>query len=326
MKYLALALSAALLWMAASCGKLENEENERREQAEKRERAEKTERAEAKPDENLVKLGEEAIASSDLRTVEVRADSGLVTARFPGRIEFNQNATAVVQAQLEGRLQEWLINVGDRVKKGQALARVESPQNLSTPILLKAPLDGEIIERNAALGDWVKPGDKLAVITELGKVWAVARVREDMVGKILTDEPATIRVLSFPGDTFTGKLLRVAASVDPQTRTVDFLFAVSNLERKLRAGMFAQVSLATDRVQDKLLVPDEAVQTVRGRSVVFIEQQRGQYRIAPVRLGPKLGGSYVVLDGLSSRLRVVTTGSFVLKSETLRSEFAGEQD
>lgn len=319
-------LIAALLWTAAGCGKPGNEKAERPQQVEKDKLPDKTKGAEGKAAENEVKLSEEAIVSSHLKTVELRADSGVVTMPFPGNIEFNQNATAVVQPPMEGRLQEWLVNIGDRIKKDDVLARIESPQNLGTPILLKTPLNGEVIERNAAQGDWAKPGDKLVVVTELQTMWAVARVREDMVGKILTDEPATIRALSFPGETFAGKLLRVAASVEPETRTVEFVFAVPNPDRKLRGGMFAQISLATDRVQNKLLVPDEAVQTVRGRSVVFVEEQRGQYRIAPVRLGNKLGESYEVLDGLSNNVHVVTSGSFTLKSEALRSEFSGEQD
>lgn len=324
MKYLTLTLMAAVLCVAAGCEKPGNEQNERREQAEKHEKAEsdKTGRA-----EDMVRLDEEAIASSKVQTVEVRAGSGLVTTRFPGNIEFNPNATAVVQPPMEGRLLEWLVNVGDRVKKDDVLARVDNPQNLGSPILLKAPLDGEIIERHSLVGDWVKPGDKLAVITELGTMWAIAHVREDMVGKILTDEPATVRVLSFSGETFPGKLLRVASSVDPETRTVEFVFAVTNAERKLRAGMFAQISLATDRVKDKLLVPDEAVQTVKGRSVVFVEQkERGEYRITPVKLGDTLGESHEVLGGLSNSARVVTSGSFILKSEALRGEFSGDQD
>lgn len=322
MKWITLSLMAALLVTAAGCSKDKNED-ERLEGAEKKEASASPE---AKTDASLIKLDDDAVASSNIRTIEIHAGSGLVTMRFPGNIEFNANATAVVQPPIESRLQQWVVNTGDHVKKDDALARLESPQNLGTAILLKAPLDGEVIERNANTGDWTKPGDKLLVVTDPNTMWAVARVSENMVGKILTNEAAAIHALSYPNETFTGNLLRVAASVDTETRTVEFVFAVPNSERKLRAGMFVEFSLATDRVDDKLLVPDEAVQTVKGRSVVFVEQKPGEYRMTPVQLGHKLGESYEVLDDLTNATRIVTSGSFVLKSEALRSEFSGDQD
>ena len=170
--------SALLLATTTGCGKPENEENERREAKERGEPTARVERSEARATEGLVILSEAAIVASQLETIDVRAGSALVTTRFPGNIAFNQNATAVVQPLLEGRLRQWQVNIGQHVRKEDVLALVENPQNLDAPTALKAPLDGEIIERNAALGDWVKPGDRLAVITDLGTMWAVARVRE----------------------------------------------------------------------------------------------------------------------------------------------------
>ena len=171
-------------------------------------------RKEAGPGANdsLLVLTPEAMAATDIQTAEVRTGSGWVMARVPGRVEFDPNATAVVQTPLEGRLAEWRVDVGAAIAKGGALGQVESPQNLGTPIVLKAPLGGELIERNATLGDWVRPGDKLALISNSTTVRVVAEVREDLVGRIRSDAPPAIRVLSFPEDTFTGKLLRMLDS------------------------------------------------------------------------------------------------------------------
>ncbi len=287
---------------------------------------EAAERPHAGADRDTVTISPEAIAVNGIWVVDVTSGVAWVTTRFPGRVEFNQNATAVAQTPLEGRLQAWRVNIGDPVTRGDEIARVENPQNLGTPIVLRAPLGGEVIERNGALGDWVKPGDKLAVITNLATMWVTADVREGMVGKIRTEAPPAIRVLSFPSENFTGRLLRVASSVEPETRTIEFLFEAPNPQRKLRAGMFASVSLATDRIEDGVLVPDDAVQTIDGRSVVFVEQEPGTYRMTEVRLGRKAGEMYELLGGIASGSRVVTNGSFVLKSEATRSRFAEDMD
>ncbi|HZI32967.1 MAG TPA: efflux RND transporter periplasmic adaptor subunit, partial [Candidatus Binatia bacterium] len=266
-KWTAIIMLIALLWTVAGCGKSGNEDDG--DKAPGRQR--KTEIAQTNAEPNIVMLDKDAVESSQIQTAEVRAGSSLVTTRFPGTIEFNPNATAVVQPPIESHLLEWLVNIGDRVTKDQVLARLENPQNLGASLELKAPLAGEIIERNAMVGDWVKPGDKLAIISELETMWAVARVREPMVGRVLRDGPATIRPLAYPDETFTGKLLRVGARVDPETRTVEFVYSVSNPEHKLRDGMFAEISLATDRIEQGLFVPVEAVQTLNDQPVVFVE-------------------------------------------------------
>ena len=274
----------------------------------------------------VVSLSVAAIAANHVQSVAVRRSSAYVTTRVPGRIEFNPNATAEVHASLEGRLLEWLVGVGDAVHKGDVLARIDGPQNLGAPTALKAPADGEIIARNPAVGAWIQPVDTLTVVTDLSTMLVAAQVREDLVGAILTNAPAAVRVLAFPDATSTGRFLRISASVDPQTRTVDFWFAVPNGDRQLRAGMFASVALATDRVEDQLLVPEEAVQTVHDRSVVFVEEQPGKYRMAAVQLGRTVGATLEVLDGLDNGARVVAAGSFILKSEALRAELTGDSD
>jgi cobalt-zinc-cadmium efflux system membrane fusion protein len=305
-------IALSLVWLAA-CGKQKETPSE-----------EHGEKAEAKKDEHVVTLSEEARAAAKIQVAEVRRDSAWMRAQFPGRIDFNKNVTAFISPTMEGRLQQWRVSLGDKVKAGDELAQMQNPQNLDHPITLKAPIDGEIVERNSALGAWVKPEDTLFVISDLSTVWAIAEVREDMVGKVRQDVPATIRVLSYSNETFEGKLWRIAPRVEAETRTVEFSLEVPNPDRKLRAGMFAYVSLATERVENALLVPDDAVQTVRDQPVVFVEEQPGKYRVTEVRLGRKLGDQQEVLTGVTEGAKVVIAGSIILKSEALRSELQGE--
>lgn len=271
-------------------------------------------------EEGVVKLSPAAVAASKIKTVEVRTGSGWVRSQFVGRLDYNKDITAIVSAPMEGRLQKWLVNVGDKVRVGDVLAHVQNPQNLDTPILLKAPLDGEVLERKSALGAWVKPEDTLFIVGDLSSLWAIAEVREEMLGKIIKDAPGHIQVLSNPEETFAGQFLRSSAEVEPEMRTCEFVYALPNRDRVLRAGMFAYVSLATVRVENKLLVPDEAVQTVRGKPATFVEEEPGRYRLAELTLGQKIDGQWEVLGGLLNPAKVVTAGSFILKSEYLKAE------
>lgn len=296
-----------------------DDENEKRFQSE--ETGEDSDKA-----KNLFNLSEQDILANHIHTSEIGRGSAYVTTRVPGRIEFDANNTAEVHSPLEGQLLEWKVAIGDQVKKGDVLGSLDSPQNLSGPIIFKSLIDGEIVERNPGVGAWVQPADKLAVITNMSFMCAVAEVREDLVDRIMTDIPVTIRVLAFPDETFQGHFLSKSASVEPETRTVKFRFSVSNTARKLRSGMFAYFSLAIDQVKDKLFVPEEAVQIVHNHPVVFVEENKGQYRMAPVQLGHKTGEMIEVSDGLKGGEKVVSMGSFVLKSEALRSELVMDDD
>jgi multidrug efflux pump subunit AcrA (membrane-fusion protein) len=285
--------------------------------------SEKPSAQEQKP-EGTVRLSKEAVAQ--IQYVTLSAGSGVVRDRFPGRVEFNKNKTAVVSSPMEGKLLRWLVEPGQTVQRGEVLAQVENPQNLGRPIEIKSPIAGEIIERNGALGGPVTTSDSLFVVSDLDTVWANAEVREDMAGKIIKKLPAEIRVLAFPDEVFSGRIFNESARVQSDTRTISFYIEATNPDHKMRAGMFAYVALATGKIEDGLLVPEDALQTVRGQSVVFVRKEPEEFLMTEIRLGRKLGDSYEVLEGLEPGSSVATQGSFILKSEYLKSEIAEGND
>jgi multidrug efflux pump subunit AcrA (membrane-fusion protein) len=267
------------------------------------------------------------LAAGEIQIIEISTGSGLIRRKFSGQIEFNRNKTVEVTSPMEGRLLEWLVEPGEMVKAGDVLARVENPQNLGQPIEIKSQISGEVVLRQGALGGAVATSEPQFVVSDLDVVWAVAEVREDMAGKIMKEIPAEVRVLAYPDEVFTGRIFNESASVQRESRTIDFFLEVPNTDHKLRDGMFAYVALATGRVENTLLVPEEALQRVHGDSVVFVRQEEpGEYKLTRVRLGRKLGDSYEVLEGIEPGSKVASRGSFLLKSEYLKSELAEDND
>ena len=314
-----LCLFAALIFLCGSTGCHSRAKNAKDSETS----SEKPNAKEQEP-EGTVRLSKEV--AEQIRFVTVSDGSGVIRERFPGRVEFNKNKTAVVGSPMEGKLLHWLVEAGQAVRRGDVLAQVENPQNLGRPIEIKSPIAGEIVERNGALGGPVTTNDSLFVVNDLDTVWVDAEVREDMSGKILKDLPAEIRVLAFPGEVFSGRIFNESARVQSDTRTISFYVEAANPDHKLRAGMFAYVALATGKIEDGLLVPEDALQTVRGKSVVFLRKEPEEFLMTEVRLGRKLGDSYEVLEGLEPGSLVATQGSFVLKSEYLKSELAEGND
>jgi len=128
-----------------------------------------------------------------------------------------------------------------------------------------------------------------------------------------------IHVLSYPAETFTGAVAVAGQSVDETTRTLEARIEVENRDAKLKPGMFATASLPTERIDNQLLIPDGALQTISGLTCVFVEDQPGKYRVATVRLGREIDGQHQVLEGLEDGMRIVVSGAFVLKSELLKA-------
>ena len=85
----------------------------------------------------------------------------------------------------------------------------------------------------------------------------------------------------------------------------------------------ASVQLAGDGGRSTVRVPSTAVQTVEGRTVVFVRTASG-FKATPVQLGDTAGDTVLIRSGLSGRERIATVGSFTLKAELGKSEAAHE--
>jgi multidrug efflux pump subunit AcrA (membrane-fusion protein) len=84
--------------------------------------------------------------------------------------------------------------------------------------------------------------------------------------------------------------------------------------------MFAAVVIPADGGRAALAIPADAVQTIDDQPVAFVALGNGRFESRPLRLGERAGGLAEVLEGLQAGERVVTEGSFVLKSEALKAE------
>jgi len=273
-------------------------------------------------EKNVVKLSSEAVHNAGLESIVVKRRKVNVPLVVPGHISFDLNHTGKVTSTLDGRITQMNHDIGQAVQKGDVMALVDAP-DLLHPLELKATMTGRVVERHGTVGDLLDKTQSLYTISDVGTLWCVANLNEADVSSVRIGQPATITVLPYPGDSFAGKVIRVGDSVSEQTRTVEVRIEVQNTGGLLKAGMFASAALQTTSAADGLFVPDTALQTVGGRSMVFIEEAPGTYRATELRLGREIGSMHEVLDGVPAGAKVVTTGSFILKSELLKGEIEG---
>ncbi len=111
----------------------------------------------------------------------------------------------------------------------------------------------------------------------------------------------------------------VGNQVESASRTLEVRIEVNNADGRLKPGMFADVEITTTVLKDVLVISDAALQTDGADQIVFVALGDGRFEKRTVQLGLEQHGRVQVLSGLKADEQVVTTGSFILKSELLKS-------
>lgn len=197
------------------------------------------------------------------------------------------------------------------------IAAVEKDGKPRHTVGIYAPASGYVVQKSAMIGQYVQPGTELFTVADLSKVWVVADVPEGELPRVKLGDKATFTLPSLEGKSFTGTIGFVYPSVDPTTRTARVRFEFVNPELALKPGMSGSVSLAT-ATTEALLVPAEALVDTGVLQYVFLKKpgQEGQFEPRRVRIGRREDGAVQILEGLADGDVVVTTGNFLLDSES----------
>lgn len=191
---------------------------------------------------------------------------------------------------------------------------------------LVSPQEGTVIERTITPGELVTPKDKAFTIADLSTVWILLDIYEQHLAAVKVGSEVEITVDAYPKERFRGKIVYLSYLLNPDTRTVDARVEIANLDRRLRPGMFARAALVLPSTQEDpkvLVVPQDAIQQVDEKSVAFVQERPGTYTVRPVLIGRRSGNDAEVRSGLTEGERVVTQGSFYLKSIVLKERIAG---
>ena len=194
------------------------------------------------------------------------------------------------------------------------IARVARTRTPHSTITVTAPISGAITELVARPGMTVAAGQTLAQLAGFTPIWLEAAVPESLAGNARVGQPISATLTAFPGERFAGQIIDILPSADDESRTITVRARLPNPGRRLKPGMFAQVSLAPER-REALLIPSEAVIRTGERTIVMLAQEEGGYRPAEVRTGRDANGRTEVLAGLAPGEEVVTSGQFLLDSE-----------
>ena len=205
-----------------------------------------------------------------------------------------------------------------------ALALFKSSPGGSASIPVRAPISGVVQTRDVAQGETIEADKQLLSIVNLRNVVVEAAVYEKDFGAVRMGTPVSVTVDAFPGRRFEGRITFLGSQLDPDTRTLTARAVLQN-PGDLRPGMFARGQISTANGRFVVSVPSDAIQTMDGKSVVFVPTgKEHEYRAREVQIGQAAGGQTEIKSGLKPGEKVVAKGAFVVKSQALKSELAEE--
>lgn len=184
---------------------------------------------------------------------------------------------------------------------------------------LRSPAAGRIVERHAVVGEVVEQRDALYAVADLSTMWAMMDLRESDLTLARVGLPVLFTVDGLPGHAFDGFISWISNTVDDRTRTVKVRARLPNESGLLRANMFGLARIIVRENDNVVSVPTEAVQTDGCCQLVFVKQDETLYTPRKVSLGASANGHVEILAGLASGESVVTVGSFLMKTEILKS-------
>lgn len=197
------------------------------------------------------------------------------------------------------------------------IAGLQNSREAPRTLVFRAPADGVVIEKMAVAGQMMKPGEPIYRLADLSHVWVLAQIYEQDLPFVRAGQDATVRVAYGPERTIDGRVELLLPQVEDQTRTATARIVLPNPDGSLRPGMFVDVRFAAQIADDAVLVPDLAVLRSGEHNTVFIANPDGSFAPREVRLGVRSQGNlYQVLSGLAAGERVVTSGQFLLDSES----------
>ena len=195
------------------------------------------------------------------------------------------------------------------------IAKIENSGVIQNNFEVLSNTTGTVTARRVNTGDHVSEGTVLFDIADLSKVWIMFDAYESDLQFLHIGEKLSFTLQALPGTKFTGNIIFIDPVIDPVTRVAKVRVETENQSGKLKPEMFATgiVSSTLAEYTDNVVIPKSAVLWTGKRSVVYVKQPGSDepvFKIREVELGPMLGESYVIMNGLSEGEEVVTSGTF----------------
>ncbi len=196
----------------------------------------------------------------------------------------------------------------------------QPPESLRQQFL-RSPITGRVSERRVDLGGLIgREGQEseLFVIVNLDDIWVDLAVSPEDIASLREDAPITIRAIGIEGETLA-RVIFVSPLLDRETRNARVIATMPNSDHRWKPGTFVTAEIPLGGAAAKVLVSKQALQTSRGKPMVFVRTADG-FEPRPVRIGREDDEDIEILSGLAAGETVAIANSFTLKAELEKAD------
>jgi cobalt-zinc-cadmium efflux system membrane fusion protein len=224
------------------------------------------------------------------------------------------------------RMDEWRVRLSGAKQRLKNLGMSEKDidrvkENNDTSLLLpiESPINGVVVKRSGVAGERVSSSRPLFDIAAVDKMWALLNVYEQDLAKVSIGQQVMITISGLEGNTYEGTVSWISTAIDPVTRSLQVRVDVDNTGARIKAGMFGNARILLADSLQATGIPVASVQWDGCCNLVFVKVSDMVYAPRKVKIGFRTGDYYTVESGLDPGEQVVTQGSFILKTEILKS-------
>lgn len=264
-----------------------------------------------------VEWSDELIKESGISIKTASAGEISVGLELPGKIVSYEPNVAHIIPRFPGIIREAKKHLGEKVKKGDVLAVIESNQSLN-PYEVKSPISGVIVKRHSTVGEYASESTDIFVVADLSTVWGEFYVFSDDFAKVKDGLSVLVDVkpLSSP---IRSKISFVSRVVDEHTQSKFIRAVLPNDQELLYPGAFANALAVLETVKAKVIVDRNALQRLEGGGVVFV-WEGDTFEARPVITGKRDKHQVEILRGLKSGEKYASGNTFLIKAEIGKSE------
>ena len=231
--------------------------------------------------------------------------------------ERNRNSEyGLVREQAENLLN----STGTRLKlwevTAEQLAELEQSREVPDFITVRSGYNGIVTRKIDNEGQWVMAGEGILELADLSTLWIIAKVPESDLSQVKLGQTGIITSVSYPGETFTGKANFISPVLDPETRTLEVRFDVSNRNYRLKPDMYVSIDIESVKYEWNIVVPRSSVIRKGKEDLVYVRTGKNSFAPRRVALGGEKDEFYLIVSGLSEGEEIVTSAGFLLDSES----------
>jgi Cu(I)/Ag(I) efflux system membrane fusion protein len=251
------------------------------------------------------------VSTQEEYLIAKRGEKTLGTSQFA---EVAQGSQSLLRSTRE-RLKLWDI-------RDEQIKKLDETGEVSRTLTFYSPISGFVMDRKAFPQTSVTPDTELYTVSDFSTIWVNADIFEYEVPFVKVGQHTEMQLSYYPGKTWNGHVSFIYPTLDPTTRTVKVRMEFRNPNFTLKPQMFADVDLKVS-YGNQIVIPQEAVLDSGKEQRVFVAKGDGYFEPHEITIGAKLDGKVVVLSGLKAGETVVSSGNFLVDSESRLKSASG---